>query len=124
VSVAQSAYGGAPASGFSFRLGRALLSLNACACLYRDSDPASMIARYLVLTKDSRFAYVEAQIGMSSIYPATEWSRERALKFLVAHGEGDIVDEFPEIFRADSDDEHLELAPKNRPTEPYLFPLH
>ena len=112
-----------------FRLGGKWYALVTCVCLYRAVDPAAMTAKYLVLTKDRRFAYLEAVIGDRGIRPAQEMTRDRAQRFLVEHGEGDVVEEFPEIFREDerivapaAGDEAE--APKDRPAEPYLFPLH
>ena len=118
-----------------FRLegkGGGLYSLVTCVCLYRSVDPVSMTAHYLVLTKDRRFAHVEAVIGDKGVRPAIELTRERAIRFLVEHGESDIVEEFPDIFREETHarapqataGESATAAPKDRPTEPYLFPLH
>jgi hypothetical protein len=111
-----------------FKLGHRLYPLVTCVCLFRAFDPAAMTVRYLVLTKDRRFAYLEAVIGDKGVRPATEMARDRAMRFLREHGEGDLVDEFPDIFR---EDERMTLAPeisgkapKDRPAEPYLFPLH
>lgn len=112
-----------------FRLGNKWHALVACVCLYRAVDPATMTAKYLVLTKDRRFAYLEAVIGDKGVRPVTEMTRDRALRFLVENGEGDVVEEFPDIFRDDprilapSSGEEA-AAPKDRPAEPYLFPLH
>ena len=120
-----------------FRLegrGGGLYSLVTCVCLYRAVDPVGMTAQYLVLTKDKRFAHVEAVIGDKGVRPAIELTRERAIRFLVEHGEGDLVEEFPDIFREETHahvrapqanaDGSEAVAPKDRPTEPYLFPLH
>jgi hypothetical protein len=112
-----------------FKLGTKLYSLVSCVCLFRAFDPAATTARYLVLTNDRRFAYLEAVVGDKGVRPATEMTRERAMRFLTEHGEADIVEEFPEIFREDArlsftGDLTGKAAPKDRPAEPYLFPLH
>lgn len=112
-----------------FRLGGKWHALIACVCLYRAVDPAAMTAKYLVLTKDRRFAYLEAVIGDKGVRPVTEMTRDRALRFLVENGESDIVEEFPDIFREDThahapSSDGIAAAPKDRPKEPYLFPLH
>ena len=116
-----------------FRLGGKWHAIVSCVCLYRAVDPAAMTAKYLVLTKDRRFAYLEAVIGDKGVRPVTEMTRDRALRFLVENGEAEIVEEFPEIFREDPHaqaptqhelDVEVAASPKDRPTEPYLFPLH
>ncbi len=114
-----------------FRLGGKWHSLVTCVCLYRAVDPVAMTVRYLALTKDRRFAYMEAVIGDKGVRPAVEMTRERAIRFLIDHGEGDLVAEFPDIFqeethaRTPAGEAATEAAaPKDRPTEPYLFPLH
>jgi len=116
-----------------FRLGTKWHALISCVCLYRAVDPVAMTAKYLVMTKDRRFAYLEAVIGDKGVRPVTEMTRDRALRFLIENGESDIVEEFPEIFR-DEQYAHtpvqreleveVAVAPKDRPKEPYLFPLH
>lgn len=111
-----------------FKLGTKWHALVACVCLYRAVDPATMTAKYLVLTKDRRFAYLEAVIGDKGVRPVTEMTRDRALRFLVENGEGDVVEEFPDIFRdepmiAGASSGEEAVAPKDRPSEPYLFPL-
>ncbi|HLG86430.1 MAG TPA: hypothetical protein VKZ79_04455 [Alphaproteobacteria bacterium] len=112
-----------------FKLGAKWHALVACVCLYRNVSPETMTVRYLVLTKDRRFAYLEAVVGDRGVRPVTEMTRERALRFLVENGEGDVVEEFPDIFReepmiAGSSSDEAAVAPKDRPAEPYLFPLH
>ncbi len=58
-----------------------------------------MTTRFLLLTKDGRFAYLDKVIGGKGVYTAEEWGADRAMRFLMQHGEADIVDEFPDIFR-------------------------
>ena len=112
-----------------FRLGGKLHALVTCVCLYRSADPKLTTVRYLVLTQDRRFAYLEAVIGDKGVRPAIEMTRERAMRFLVEHGEADLIDEFPDIFREERRAQPRApldpaSAPKDRPKEPYLFPLH
>ena len=112
-----------------FKLGTKWHALISCVCLYRAVDPATMTAKYLVLTKDRRFAYLEAVIGDRGVRPVTEMTRDRALRFLMENGEADVVEEFPDIFREEemivgAAPGEEAAAPKDRPAEPYLFPLH
>ena len=97
-------------------------------CLYRAVDAEAMTTRFLLLTKDGRFAYLDRVIGGRGVYAADEWSGDRAMRFLLQHGEGDVVDEFPDIFRrrvpAPATAKVKKAASKERPGEPYLFPLH
>jgi hypothetical protein len=114
-------------SSFSFRLGGKSHQSGAVTCLYRSVDAEAMATRYLMLTKDGHFAYLDRVIGGKGVYSAEEWSPDRAMRFLVEHGESDIVDEFPDIFR-----KRMAAAPKakkiasskDRAAEPLLFPLH
>jgi hypothetical protein len=88
----------------TFRLGEEMFELDACTPLYRGNTT-------LVLTQDERFALV----GRGA---ARELSAAEARDFLMAHGEQDLIEEFPDLFRKPS------AAPTTRPQEPYLFPLH
>ena len=112
---------------FSFRLAGKLYAAESCTCLYRGLDAEALTTCHLFLTKDRRFAYLARVIGGKGIYPAEEWGHDRAMRFLIAHGEGDLVEEFPDVFRKRA----AKPAPKVRPstpkiqtTEPLLFPLH
>ncbi len=117
-------------TGLSFRLGGKVIQAGVCTCLYRAADPEAMSAQYILLTRDGRFACLDRVIGGKGPHAATEWSPARTMRFLVEHGEGDLVDEFPDIFRkrakasmAAPKGRTISAAPKDRPTEPYLFPL-
>jgi hypothetical protein len=113
----------------SFRLNGKMYASSACICLYRAVDAESLTAQYLMMTKAGVFAYLELVIGGKGLYTATEWSPDRAMRYLLEHGEGDVVNEFPDIFRKRPatapvvKEKTVAGAPKNRPTEPYLFPL-
>jgi hypothetical protein len=123
---------GAITGGFSFRLNGKSYQADSTTCLYRAVDAEAMTTRFLLLTKDGRFAYLDRVIGGKGVYAAEEWGGDRAMRFLVQHGEGDVVDEFPDIFRrrvpapvaAAPRERKVSSSPKGRPTEPYLFPLH
>ena len=112
--------------GFSFRLGGRTYQSDGVTCLYRAVDADSMATRFLMLTKDGRFAYLDRVIGGKGIQAAEEWSPDRARSFLMQHGESDIVDEFPDIFRK----RPVVVQParprkaKDNAAEPLLFPLH
>jgi len=119
--------------GFSFRLGGKVYQSESTTCLYRGADTEAMATLYLMLTKDGRFAYLGRVIGgKGGIHTAEEWSPERAQRYLMEHGEGDVVGEFPDIFRkrvvapvAEAKPGKVSTeSPKGRPAEPYLFPLH
>ncbi len=119
-----------PVGAFSFRLGGRLYAAERCTCLYRAVDTESMVARVLLLTPDGRFAHLDRVIGGKGLQAADDWSGDRAMRFLIQHGEGDLVDEFPDIFRKrqpsvarQSKETRIAAAPKGRPAEPYLFPL-
>ena len=83
---------------------------------------------YLMLTKDKRFAYLDRVIGGRGVYAADEWGPDRAMRFLMQHGEGDIVDEFPDIFRkrtvASPVAKVKKIVPRRRTVPPsrYCFP--
>jgi hypothetical protein len=113
--------------GFTFKLGGKTHLSDAATCLYRSVDAEAMTTRYLFLTKDKRFAYLDRVIGGKGVYGAEEWSPDRAMRFLMQHGESDIVDEFPDIFRkravAPAKSKKV-AASKDRSAEPLLFPLH
>jgi len=112
--------------GFSFRLGGRTYQSDGVTCLYRAVDADSMATRFLMLTKDGRFAYLDRVIGGKGLHAAEEWSPDRARSFLMQHGESDIVDEFPDIFRK----RPVVVQParprkaKDNTAEPLLFPLH
>ncbi len=114
--------------GFAFRLSGKTYQADATTCLYRAVDAEAMTTRFLLLTKDGRFAYLDRVIGGKGVYAADEWGGDRAMRFLMQHGEGDVVDEFPDIFRrrvpAPTAAKVKKAAAKERPGEPYLFPLH
>jgi len=112
---------------FSFRLTGKLYQAESSVCLYRGMDAEALTACYLFLTRDRRFAYLARVIGGKGIYAGEEWGHDRAMRFLLAHGEGDLVDEFPDIFRKRAVAEPARKsrpATKDRPSEPLLFPLH
>jgi len=113
---------------FSFRLTGKLYAAESCTCLYRGVDAEALTTCHLFLTKDRRFAYLARVIGGKGVYAAEEWGHDRAMRFLIAHGEGDLVEEFPDVFRkravAKPAQKSRTSAPKVRPSEPLLFPLH
>jgi hypothetical protein len=113
-------------SGFSFRLGGKVLQPEGLTCLYRSTDAEAMTTRFLILTKDRRFAYLERSVGGKGIQTAEEWGADRARSFLMQHGESDVVDEFPDIFRprAAVVQPARPRKPKDNAAEPFLFPLH
>jgi hypothetical protein len=117
-------------AGFSFRLNGKLYAADKCACLYRAIDGEDMVIHALLLTRDGRFAYLDRVIGGKFVQAAEDWSGDRAKRFLIQHGEGDLVDEFPDIFRKRPPasaprrrEQRVVASPRGRPTEPYLFPL-
>ena len=113
--------------GFSFRLGGRTHQSDGVTCLYRSVDADAMAARFLMLTKDRRFAYLDRVIGGKGVYAAEEWSPDRAMRFLMQHGESDVVEEFPDIFRKrplSVQPAKARKAPKDNAAEPLLFPLH
>jgi len=118
-------------SMLSFRLTGRLYAAESSTMLYRGVDAEAMTTSHLFLTRDGRFAYLMRVIGGKGVYAAEEWSPERAKRFLEQHGEGDMVDEFPDIFRkrppaskAAPQERKPAAAPAGRPAEPFLFPLH
>jgi hypothetical protein len=114
-------------ASFGFRLSGKSYQSDGVTCLYRSVDAEAMATQYLMLTKDGRFAFLDKVIGGRGVYTAEEWSPDRAMRFLMQHGEGDIVDEFPDIFRkravASAKPKKLATS-KDRSAEPLLFPLH
>jgi hypothetical protein len=86
--------------GSRFRLGNKSYSLTACVCLYRCESAGASLAEYLVLTPDMRFAHVARPAADIDIraYAAVAMSPNEAREFLLAHGEGDLVDDFPDLF--------------------------
>ena len=113
--------------GFSFRLGGRTFQSDGVTCLYRSVDAEAMTACFLMLTKDGRFAYLDRVIGGKGVHAADEWSPDRAMRFLMQHGESDVVEEFPDIFRkrpvAVRPSRSRKVA-KDNVAEPFLFPLH
>ncbi len=112
---------------FSFRLAGKTFQSDGVTCLYRGVDAEAMTARTLMLIRDGRFAYLDRAIGARGVFAAEEWSADRARTFLMQHGEGDIVDEFPDIFRKRQAAVQLakpRKAAKTSAAEPLLFPLH
>jgi hypothetical protein len=86
--------------GSRFRLGQKSYALTACVCLYRSETASGALAEFLVLTPDMRFAHVARPTMETDIraYAAVELSPEEAREFLLSHGEGDMVDDFPDLF--------------------------
>jgi hypothetical protein len=118
------------AGGLGFRLDGKTYAAEKCTCLFRAVEVEEMVTRILFLTRDGRFAYLGRVIGGKGTQAAEEWSGDRAMRFLIQHGEGDLVDEFPDIFRRRPlasaprrREQRVVASPRGRPTEPYLFPL-
>ena len=86
--------------GSRFRLGAKSYALTACVCLYRYETTESTLAEFLVLTPDMRFAHVArpAKEDDQRAYASVELSPEDAREFLSAHGEQDLVEDFPDLF--------------------------
>jgi hypothetical protein len=101
--------------------------LDGAVCLYRAAEPDGMTVTSLLLTRDQRFVWVERPIGRDQ-QVSEDWTAERARRFLLDHGEGDVVEQFPDVFRAapkkPAARRQPAAAPRSRPSEPYLFPLH
>jgi hypothetical protein len=98
------------------------------ACLYRAAEPDGMTATALWLTRDRRFLWSVRAIGLES-QSLEAWTAERARRFLLDHGEDDVVEQFPDLFRRTASPpapprRKAATAPRSRPAEPYLFPLH
>jgi hypothetical protein len=96
-----------PAAAQRFRLGTKSYTLSACVCLYRFEATEHAIAEYLVLTPDMRFAHLSRQrLSLTADMPldinhglaAIEMTANDARDFLLAHGEGDLVEDFPDLF--------------------------
>jgi hypothetical protein len=96
-----------PAAALRFRLGSKSYALSACVCLYRFEAPEQGIAEYMVLTPDMRFAHLSRQrlslaadlpVDINHALAALEMPANDARDFLLAHGEGDLVDDFPDLF--------------------------
>ncbi len=116
------------AGDLSFRLNGKTLRAADCICLFRSADAEALLLRYLLLTRDRRFVCLDRGIGGKGPHAAEEWSPSRAQRFLIEHGEGDLVDEFPDIFRkrpamAAAQPAAPRAARKPHPAEPFLFPL-
>ena len=114
--------------GFSFRLAGKVYQSESLTCLYRSADMEAMATLYLMLTRDGRFISVDKVVGGKGVHPAQEWSPDRAMRFLMQHGESDIVEEFPDIFRKRAvvavSAPKPRKAVKDNAAEPFLFPLH
>ena len=114
-------------AGFSFRMSGRLYPADGCICLYRAIEAEEMGTRYLFLTKDGRFAFLSRVIGGKGIPAAEEWSPDRARRFLVEHGDGDLMEEFAVVFRRrpavapQSKPRATAVAPRGRPAEPICF---
>ncbi len=110
----------------SFRLGGKLHAAESCAMLYRGIDAEAMTTDQLFLTPDGRFAYLARVIGGVGVYAAEQWDHAQAVRFLRQHGEGDVVDEFPDAFRKRVVAARVArghgAAPKGSSAEPLLFP--
>jgi hypothetical protein len=117
---------GAGVKGFSFRFAGKVVQSDSLTCLYRQTDAEASITCFLILTKDRRFAYLERPVGGNGLQAAEEWSADRARTFLMQHGEGDIVDQFPDIFqrRPVAAQPAKPRKPKDNDAEPSLFPIH
>ncbi len=112
---------------FSFRLTGKLFTAESCICLYRGVDAEAMTTNHLFLTRGGRFAYLARVIGGKGVHAADEWGPDRAMRFLLQHGEGDIVDEFPDIFRKRPvavATKARRPAAKDNAAEPMLFQMH
>src|ERR1700761_4823120 len=113
-------------AGFSFRFNGKVVQSDSLTCLYRSTDVEATTTRFLILTKDGRFAYLERPVGGQGVQTAEEWRADRARAFLMQHGESDVVDEFPDTFRRRP--VIVQAAkprkPKDNAAEPLLFPLH
>ena len=103
-----------------------MLQTEGLTCLYLSTASEASKTSFLILTKDRRFAYLERPVGCTGLPAAEEWSADRARAFLMQHGESDIVDEFPDIFRRRPVvvQPARERKPKDNAAEPLLFPLH
>ncbi len=113
----------------SFRLNGRQYACEACVALYRGADVEAMTTNHLFLTRDGRFAYLAQVIGGVGVYAAEEWDHPQAMRFLRQHGEGDIVDEFPDVFRKramttpKAAPKERKVAPPGHSAEAFLFPL-
>jgi hypothetical protein len=97
-----------PAAGNRFRLGAKSYALATCVCLYRHEPGTGLAAEFLVLTPDMRFAHVArmalpqgTEIDFNPAAPAhsaIELDATEARDFLTAHGEGELVEDFADLF--------------------------
>jgi len=115
---------------FRFRLGSRSHSLLSCVCLYRSVDPETLATTYVLMTKDRRFAFLETRVG-DGVRIASGMTREAAMRFLLQHGADPMINNeqgvTPLLAAAGIVAEQaveIAAAPKDRPAEPYLFPLH
>jgi hypothetical protein len=101
-------------------------ALIGAVCLYRAADPNGMTANALWLTRDRRFVWSVRAIWQEA-QSIEAWTAERARRFLQDHGEGDVVEQFPDVFRAAPKKQQVRrqaaVGPRSRPSERYLFPL-
>ncbi len=89
-----------------FRLGPKSYALTACVCLYRHDMTTEGLSEFMVLTPDMRFAHVARPLvpgdadGLALNRPtaAVELYADEAREFLIQHGEGDLVEDFPDLF--------------------------
>jgi hypothetical protein len=89
-----------------FRIGAKSYALTACVCLYRHDKAAEGFSEFVVLTPDMRFAHVARSyvagdsegFALNRPTAAVELMAEEAREFLLAHGEGDLVEDFPDLF--------------------------
>ena len=64
--------------------------------------------------------------GVTCLYRSVD-AEAMAARFLMQHGESDIVEEFPDIFRKRpvvAQSTKTRKVPKDNAAEPLLFPLH
>ncbi|MFZ4763083.1 MAG: hypothetical protein ACOYK8_09735 [Alphaproteobacteria bacterium] len=92
-----------------FSLGSKSYRLSSCVCLFQ--SPPTSVVEYLVLTRDMKLVHIAQLIppemvatGKKSRLPLqpTLLSPAQAADFLESHGEGDIVEEFADLFTESS----------------------
>ena len=125
-----------------FRLGAKNYALKACVCLYRQENLAAGLSEYLVLTPDMRFAHVarnkakpgeeidfaqgaapnEQPVGLG--FAAIELEAGEARDFLTAHGEGELVEDFPDLFAIVQRANRLATPSKLKRNKPHYDTAH